>query len=116
MERSTKGFLILTLLLSALLVSTEGGRDTPKEHGEEVYTPQGLLGLGGLGPLGWGLGLGLGLGLPFGLGGLPFLGLPGFGLLPWLKDGKSNTKEEGGGNVPKPKPKGDGKVGGGYYP
>lgn len=104
-----KGFLTLTLLLGAFLVSTEGGREIPKEHGEEVYNPQNLLGLGGLGGLGWGLGLGLGL--PFGLGGLPFLGLPGFGFLPWLKDGKSSTKE--GGDVPKRKG-GDGKVGSGY--
>lgn len=88
METSTKGLVILALLLGAnILVSTEGALHTPIEQrwgqGEGVYNPPAPSGteVPGLG----GLGLALGLGLPLGLVGLG--GFPGFGY-PSLKEDK----------------------------
>lgn len=103
METSTKALLTLTILLMALMVRTEGGRNVPMKEEADTNGPQhtltlGLLGGWGLGVLPW-LGFGLGNLIPL-LGGLPWLGLrhPGFGGFPWKKDSLDNDMN---GYVPK---------------
>ena len=96
-KKTAKATFLLVLYLMAILL-TEGERDMPAE--DQVYSPQSLLGLGGLPLFGWSLPLFKPPWFEGCCGGLlPFHGAPKAGTALNNANGQPNEVTKGDGNA-----------------